>query len=245
MNKKCYDAVIKEMQVLLDGQKFTADGEIFKNEKNAVCVSFDEENKLFVLKMAEVTDGTVGEFAVLTTWLFDDNQTERDAAAVGNDFADTLRSKLGLKAERSKATVSLPITEKGEEISVLTLTQKLLAFFPQYKEAYKAEVASYGKYLYVDFIASKFVPEIRNLIISNNKKQLKKLFDMLDEMYVDGDATTTDMVTSIIAAATFGDEKAKATAEEYIQENRHMKVCVNEMLSQLKHNKKLREALVK
>lgn len=245
MNEKCYDAVINEMKPLLDGQKFVCEGEVFKNEKKAVRVSYDESAKVFVLSLADVTEDSVGDFAVASTWLFDENQTEKDAAAVGVDFADTLRQALGLKAVRGTANVALPTAEKGESINILTLTQKLLAMFPEFKEDYKREVALYGKFLYVDFFTEKFVPQIKALIASGNKKQLKKLFDMLDEMYVNGDSATTDMVISLIAASVYGDEKNTATAAEYMAENTHMKICVNELLSQIKKNKKLKAALIK
>ncbi len=246
MDKKCYDAVIKEMQVLLDGQKFSLDGEIYKNENTAVAVEYDEEKKLFLLKKAELSGNSVPEFATISSWLFDESQTAKDAAAVGVDFADTLRASLGLKKEKTgNINVSLPVAEKGDEINILALTQKLLAFFPQYKDAYKAEVAAYGKYLYLDFMVSKFVPEIKALLLAKNKKQLKKLFDMLDEMYVDGDSVCGDMVVAMIAAAVFGEDEALATAKEYLAEDAHLKISVEEMLNRLKHSKKLREALIK
>ena len=71
MKKACYDVIIKEMQPLLDGQKFVAVEDYFKNEKTAVKVSYDEDRQLFILSAAQVTDNEVGEFSAIGQWLFE------------------------------------------------------------------------------------------------------------------------------------------------------------------------------
>ena len=248
MNEKCYFAVIAEMKPFFDSQGFVKSGDVFKNEQYEVKIWYDEEIKCFKLGLAQIEGDVTGELAVLENWLFDETQTEKDAVAVGVEFTDTLRSKLGIKktaARGGAADISLPLTEKGESVNILTLTQKLLAIFPEKKETYKESVAKYGKYLYVDFIAGEFVPEIKELLASekSNKKQIKKLFDMLSETYVDGDKTTADMIVALISAAIFGDENLTAAATPYFSENQHLKTCVNELTTELKINRKLRAAL--
>ena len=153
MDKKYFDALISEMQVLLDGQKFVLEGDTYKNEQKAVKIEYNEEIKQFQLLIADVADGEAGEFAVASSWLFDEGQNERDAAAVGVDFADTLREKLGVKKAKTVASVELPVADKSESASIAALTQKLLAVFPQFKDTYKASVQKYNKFLYLGWIA--------------------------------------------------------------------------------------------
>lgn len=249
MDNKCFEAVLAEMKPLLDGQKFVADGEIYKNDSKAVQVCFDEASKMFVLKAADVTDGEIGEFAVLSSWLFEDDQTVKDAAAVGTDFADTLRSNMGLKktTRDTSANIALPTAEKGDAVTVTTLTQKLLAIFPEYKDDYKASVAKYGKFLYQDFFMTKFVPSIKTLLSNKaaNKKPIKKLFDMLSELYVEGDGDTVDQIVAIISAAIYGSDEYIAIFKEYTEGNEHLQKSVAELLVFIKNNKKLRAALIK
>lgn len=247
MDKKYYDAVIAEMKVLLDGQKFVASGDLFKNEDKAVKVYYKEDAKLFVLALADVIEGEVSDFVDVASWLFEDGQNERDAAAVGVDFADTLREKLGIKVSnvRTAANVALPTAEKGESVNISALTQKLLANFPQFKEIYKLEVAKYGKFLYLDFFTRYFVPEIKNLLALStaNKKQVKKLFDMLEEVYVDGDSEATDAVVVLIATSVYGDMAATETVNKIFEENKHLRISLTEFLATLGKNKKLQNAL--
>ncbi len=249
MNIECYNAIIAEMQVLLDGQKFVKDGENFKNDSKAVKVFYDDERKTFNLAIADINEGEAGEFTTVNSWLFEEDQGPKDATSVGIDFADTLRSEMGIKKNSRSAAdnIALPTAEKGDSVSLTTLTQKLLAVYPQYKDVYKAEVAKYGKFLYIDFYTRYFIPEIKNLLANPeaNRKQLKKVFDMLDEIYVQGDSAATDTVVMVVSAAVYGNDKAIEAAIAQMGENTHMIVSVKEMLAQIKSNKKLSAALIK
>lgn len=249
MNKNCYNAVIEEMKPLLDGQKFALDGDVYRNDIKAVQVCYDETSKMFILKVADITDGITGEFFVLSSWLFEEDQTERDAAAVGVDFADTLRANLGLKKTVSKSAgqIALPTTEKGDAVTVSTLIQKLLAVFPEFKEDYKESVAKYGKFLSVDFFTTKFAPAIKEMLsdTKGNKKAIKKLFDMLEDIYIEGDGEAVDMVVALICSAIYGNEDYIKIFKEQKADNTHMISSVEAMLSLVKTNKKLRAALIK
>ena len=245
MDKKYFDAVINEMQPLLDGQKFVLDGDVFKNEQKAVKIEYNENAKQFVLLIADVNDGEILEYSACSSWLFDENQNERDAAAVGVDFADTLRGQLGVKKERTAANVDLPVADKNDTATISALTQKLLATFPQFKEAYKANVQKYNKFLYLQFFAENFVPAIKQLMETGTKKQNKKLFDMLSEMYNTGNGETTDAVVAIICAAIYNDEKKAQVLAEHTAENKHLTAAVREFSKILQKNKKLQAALIK
>ncbi len=249
MNKNCYDAVIEEMKPLLDGQKFVLEDGVYKNETKAVKVCFDEEAKQFALWVSDVENGNDGQYTLLTSWLFEDDQTERDAAAVGVDFADTLRANLGLKktATKTAGQIALPTTEKGDAVTVSTLIQKLLAVFPEFKEDYKESVAKYGKFLSVDFFTTKFAPAIKEMLsdTKGNKKAIKKLFDMLEDIYIEGDGEAVDMVVALISAAIYGNEEYIKIFKEQKAENAHMISSVEALLSLIKNNKKLRAALIK
>ncbi len=245
MDKKYFDVVLSEMQVLLDGQKFSESDGIYKNDQKALKIEYNEESKQFVLFIAEVTDGEVGDFAVASSWLFDETQTERDAAAVGVDFADTLREKLGVKKTKAAASVDLPVADKSDTASISALTQKLLAIFPQFKETYKASVQKYNKFLYLDFYIENFVPAIKQQLESGTKKQNKKLFDMLSEIYNTGNGETTDAVVAIICAATYGDDAKLSLVNEHIAENQHLKMAIRQFTAVLAKNKKLQLALIK
>ncbi|MBO7218162.1 MAG: hypothetical protein J6V50_05620, partial [Clostridia bacterium] len=150
MDNRYYGSVIAEMQNFFEENGFKESGDTFANEKFSVKIEYDEARQVYNLSLAEINDGKVGEYAVASSYLFDDSQFERDAASVGIDFVDTLKGKLGIKpTRRQSAQVELPTATKGEAVTVTVLTSKLLAVYPALKDTYKAEVEAKGKYLYL------------------------------------------------------------------------------------------------
>ncbi len=243
MDNRYYGTVIGEMTGFFEEQGFKANEDAFVNEKYSVKVEYDEIRQVYNLKMAEVSENGAGEYALITSYLFEDGQTERDAESVGIDFVDTLKKQLGIKATRKNYTVELPSANKGDSITVTTLTSKLLAIYPTLKDTYKAEVDAKGKYLYLDFMCTYFVPEIRRTLESGNKKTVKKLVDMLIEMFVGGDNPTSTMVVVLLAAAIGKNEERFNAATAHMDECIHLVTAVNNMIPLLGKDKKLTTAV--
>lgn len=245
LDNRYYGSVIAEMKPFFEENGFKENDGVFANEKLAAKIDYDEEHQVYNLSLAEVTDGNVGEYVLATSYLFDDSQLERDAASVGIDFVDTLKKKLGVKAKRKAVAseIDLPTATKGEAVTVSTLTSKLLAIYPSQKDNYKAEVEAKGKYLYLDFMATYFVPEIRATLESGNKKNVKKLIDMMLEMFVQGDNATSTAVVAMLSAAIGKDEKRFIAATEHMDECTNLVTSINNMIPLLGKNKKFTAAI--
>lgn len=244
MDNRYYGSVIAEMNAFFEENGFKETQDTFQNENLSVKIEYDEAKQVYNLKTAEIADGKVGEYAIASTYLFDDSQFERDAASVGMDFVDTLKGKLGIKAKRkASANVELPTATKGEAVTVTVLTSKLLAIYPAYKDTYKAQVEAKGKYLYLDFMTTYFVPEIRGTLESGNKKAIKKLVDMLIEMFVRGDNATSTAVVAILAAAIGKNEQRFIAAVEHMDECSALVTSINNMVPMLGKNKKFTKAM--
>ncbi len=244
MDNRYYGTVVNEMASFFEEQGFKAQEDAFVNEKYSVKIEYDEARQVYNLKMAEITENGAGEYALITSYLFDDGQTERDAESVGIDFVDTLKKKLGIKGQkRANFAVDLPTANKGDSITVTTLTSKLLAIYPALKDTYKEEVDKKGKYLYLDFMSTYFVPEVRRTLESGNKKTVKKLVDMLIEMFVGGDNPTSTAVVVLLAAAIGKNEERFTAAVAHMDECTHLITAVNNMIPLLGKDKKFTKAV--
>ena len=245
MDNRYYGSVIAEMNAFFEENGFKETEDTFNNESLSVKIEYDEAKQVYNLKIAEIADGKVGEYSIASSYLFDDSQLERDAVSVGMDFVDTLKGKLGIKAKRkaSASAVELPTATKGAAVTVTVLTSKLLAVYPAYKETYKAEVEAKGKYLYLDFMTTYFIPEIRGTLESGNKKTVKKLVDMLVEMFVSGDNATSTAVVALLAAAIGKDEKRFVAAAEHMEDCTALVTSINNMVPLLGKNKKFTKAM--
>lgn len=245
MDNRYYDSVIKEMKPFFDESGFTLkeDG-IFLAETKAAKVAYNEETQSYELFVADIEEGNMGEFSKITSWLFDDSQTEKDAESVGIDFVDTLRKNMGIKVKRTAAGVSveLPTASKSGSMDIGGFAKKVLDVFPAYKEEYKAHVAKYGNFLYMNFFSDTLVSQIREILQSGNKKALKKLYDLLDNAYNTGNGETSNIVVACISAAVCKDEDLKAKAMEFLGEDKHLKNSVTAFIPVLLKDKKLAEA---
>lgn len=246
MDNRYFDGVIAEMQSFFDEQgiKPVSDG-VFANDKKSLLIEYNDAKQMYVLKGADIENGETGEYAVLSEYLFDDSQTEKDAVSVGIDFVETLRSSLGVKVKRTATPVELPTAQKGDALNVSGFTKRVLDVYTMYKDSYKAHVATRGTYLYMEFFAETLIPQIRTVLSTNEKKQVKKLYELLNDGYLHGDKETVNIVVACLAAAVYNDEALKTAAVAMLENNAHFKTSFENFVLAFAKNKKLLAALVK
>ena len=248
MDNRYDNRVMQEMLPFLEEHHFErqADGS-YRNDTRVIKVAYDDARQMYTLSAAPVEEGEVGEMKEINAWLFDDSQTEKDAESVGIDFVGELRKNMGIKISRgaSGAEVELPTLSKTGNITVAGFTKKLLDFFPSLKDEYKEHVtASGGNFLPLYFYGEAVVPKCRNLLLSGNNKQIKKLFDLFEDLYVKGDKETVNMILILLCAAA-KDAKAKEVIEASLAENKHFLMAFQNLLPAFLKNKKLTSVLLK
>ena len=243
MEQKIFDAVYAEIRPLLEENNFSENDGVFTGDTRSFKIDYNEEKHLFELLSAEFADGTLGEFTVVSSYLFDEQSTVADAAAVGIDFNDTLLSLLGVSKRKTRsAEVALPQKTGGETLTVDDLANKLLAIFPAYKDAYKESVAENGELLYVDFFMNTVTNDVRELLEKDNVKKLKKIYDSLNELYVKGDRTVGNLIVVIVLGGSVkGDKDLTEKMLSSLADFPHLKTAVRNISLRTKRDKKLRE----
>ncbi len=248
MDNRYLDKVIAEMQPFFNENGFKAFDGIYKNEKKAVAVEYNDERQMYILKTADIDEEGGFELGEASAWLFDDSQNAKDAEAVGIDFTSTLKSELGIKHTRSTAAASsidLPTASKDGTYTITAFTKKVLDVFPVLKDEYKAHVAVYGNFLYLNFFGEKLVPQIKAVLLENNKKSVKKLFDVLQTGYLQGDRDTVNTIVAVVAAACVNDETIKSNAITALGDNKNFVDSLSQFIPVISSNKKLSAALLK
>ncbi len=245
MENRFYDVITAEMQSFLDEFGFKAENGIFISATKALKIEYNEEKSLYNLFMADCAEGNVGEYALVSSYLFDNTHGQKDAVSVGIDFVDSAKKALGVKnARKSVGETELPTAGNGSgAVTVSVLTAKLLATYPELKETYKKETAEKGKFLYLDFYTTYFVPEIRKTLDSGAKKNIKKLIDLFGELFVTGDKATSTLIVAILAAAIGKDANRFKTVTDKTEDYPHLISAVNNEISVLATNKKFQKAM--
>lgn len=248
MDNRYLENVIAEMQPFFDENGFKLTDGVYKNDKKAAAVEYSEERQMYILKTGDINDDGGYELTEVSSWLFDDSQNAKDAEAVGIDFTSTLKQELGIKHRRSAAAVSaidLPTASKDGTYNITAFTKKILDVFPMLKDEYKAHIAVYGNFLYLNFFGEKLVPQIKAVLSENNKKSVKKLFDVLQNGYLHGDRDTVNTIVAVVAAACVNDENVKQNAIAALGDNKHFIDSVTQFIPVMSSNKKLSSALLK
>lgn len=248
MDNRYLENVIAEMQPFFDENGFKSVDGVYKNDKKVAAIEYNEERQMYILKTADIAEDGNFELAEVSAWLFDDSQNAKDAEAVGIDFTSTLKSQMGIKHTRSAAAanaVDLPTASKDGAYNITAFTKKMLDVFPTLKDEYKAHVAVYGNFLYLNFFGEKLVPQIKSVLSENNKKSVKKLFDVLQNGYLQGDRDTVNTIVAVVAAACASDETLKTNAITALGDNKHFIDSLTQFIPVVKSNKKLSAALLK
>ncbi len=248
MDNRYLENVIAEMQPFFDENGIKAVDGIYKNDKKAIAVEYSDERQMYVLKTGDIDEDGEFDLNEVSAWLFDDSQNAKDAEAVGIDFTNTLKTELGIKHTRSNSllnAIDLPTASKDGAFTITSFTKKMLDVFPALKDDYKEHVAIYGNFLYLNFFGEKLVPQIKEVLIENNKKSVKKLFDVFETVYLHGDRDTVNTVVAVIAAACANDDTVKANAIAALGENKHFIDSLTQFIPVIASNKKLSAALLK
>lgn len=246
MNAKVLETVVGQLGVIIETNNFKPndDGTVYKNEKIAFRISHNEEKKLLLLDVAEVTEnGETGDFKNASSWLFEDEESVRDAESAGLDFLDTLKGKMGIRSARTTrgGEVALPRKDTGSAVNIEALSAKCLAVFPQFKEMYKEHVSLYGSLLYVEFFKSTVAVKMGEVLDENNKKTVKKVISMLDDMYVKGDRNVQNVVAGIIlGGACRENEKRYETALSYMDETPYLKNAFKNIMAKVNKDKRFK-----
>lgn len=247
MNNHYFENLYVEMEPLLTEQGFTSTEEgVYKNDKKAVKIEYDENNKMYRLLMADITGEETEEYVEVSAWLFDETQNEKDAASVGMDFSETIRQKLGVKIKKeTKAEIDLPTFSKDGAYNITAFAKKALDVFPALKECYRAHVAKYGNFLYIDFFGTYLVPELKKVYNENNKKSVKKVTEMAQNAYINGDRDVVNILVAVLSAAVIDDETAKANLTAALGDNTHFIQAITNFIPNIQKSKKLKSSLLK
>lgn len=243
MENRYYDLIVAGLSEFFEQNGFKSVEDRFENDTKSIKISYNEAKSVYELSAADIADGNTGEYAVISAYLFDDNATAKDAEAVAIDFVDTLRRNLGIKVARKVTGEAALPTADSSKVTVQTLTAKLLATYPELKEVYKSETAEKGKFLYLDFSAKYFIPAIRKTLDEKAKKNVKKLMDMLSEVFTSGDRASTNLVVMMLTAAIGTSAERFETAAARLEDCPHLVTAVNNEIAILVKDKKLKKAL--
>ncbi len=206
-----------ELPVNVEDGKYYID---YVSERGNIRILYSEEKLCF---QTGDGDGESMTFTSVSASLFDENADEKDVKYIANEFNDCIESRFKLREENKPSkSIKLPppvskaAAKNGNSFyDPNTLANRYTVFFPELRDEYKRNIEMYGDFLADDFF-TKYGSYAVNVIKQNDKQQMKKFFNMINEIYLDG----TNEVQSLIAVTIFSqlnnDDELLARCVDYM-----------------------------
>ncbi len=184
-----------------EGESVTA---FYQGEKGAL--KFEYENGIMALYAGEDAENATKR---ISASLLSEDADVKDVKYVTSEMAETLAAKFGVKnptvykksQQKTPQTVSKNAVKNGSFYDANTLASKLCLVFPELRPMYKENLDRYGEFFGEEFFAKYGTQKVMDAIKENNPQTMKKLFQVLNEIYEDG----TTAVQSLIAVTIMGE----------------------------------------
>lgn len=170
-----------------------------------------------------------GDYTRLSLNLLEAAEAEaRDVRSIAEEYNETLLAKFA-KGQKPKANKKLPnavskaAVRNGAFYDLPSFGNRFTAVYPEYRAAFKENIDTYGEFLAEDFFKKYGTPAVLQIIRENNPQKMKKLFNLLNEIYDNG----VNDVQSLIAVSVLGemhnDETLLSNCVDYMSDE----LCVN------------------
>ena len=169
-----------------------------------------------------------GDFTRLSLSLFEPETADaRDVKYIAQEFSETLCAKFaGGKKPQSKKlpnAVSKSAVRNGAFYDLPSFGNRFTAIYPELRAAFKANVDTYGEFLAEDFFQKHGTSLVLSIIRENNPQKMKKLFNLLNEMYENGINDVQSLIVVTILGEMQNDEALIANCVDYMSDE----LCVN------------------
>lgn len=195
---------------------------VFEGEKGAIKLEYD--GKIVAMYQGDVADTATKK---ISASLLDENPDPRDMKYVISEFTETLESKFSLKKPSQKKTavqktasqtVSKNAVKQGSSYDATTLASRLCHVFPELRPMYQENLAKYGEFLGEEFFTKYGTSKIIGAIKENNPQTMKKMFQVLNEIYEDGTNDTQSLIAVTILGELNNDQILLARCVDYMSE---------------------------
>lgn len=222
----------------------------FTGEKGVIAVNLNEEK--VTLFTGEDTEAPTETPKKVSVCLFASDISEKDLKYIVGDFCETLtklysnKTAAVTKKQQQKAaqTVSKAAVKNGSFYDPTTLASKLCIVFPELRPYYKENIDTYGEFLAEEFFTKYGTQKVIDAIKQNNPQTMKRLFQVLNEIYEDGTNDTQSLIAVTIMGELGNDQILLANCVDYMSETMAPPVIeVNKYLASMSGKKAKKKLL--
>ncbi len=195
---------------------------VFEGEKGAIKIEYD--GRIITMYQGDDADTATKK---ISSSLLDEEPDPRDMKYIVCEFGETLENKFALKTTLKKKTpsqkaaaqtVSKNAVKNGSSYDANTLASRLCHVFPELRPLYQDNISKYGEFLGEDFFTKYGTKAVIDAIKENNPQTMKKMFQILNEIYEDGTNDTQSLIAVTILGELNNDQILLARCVDYMSQ---------------------------
>ncbi len=196
---------------------------LYGGKKGAAKIEYFEGKISLLCSLADVNSAVDNDYKKTSTSLFNpETADDRDIKYLVNDFSDGINDMFGKKDKASKKLpqpVSKSAAKSGSVYyDLVTLGSRFVGVYPELKDAYRENIEKYGDFLADDFFLNYGNAKFRETVRENNPTQMKKLFNVLNDIYNDGINQVQSVIVVTIMGSLYDDEQLLANCVDYMDD---------------------------
>lgn len=211
-----------EFPAVTDSGRITVE---YKGENKALKMEHFN-NKITLLGVAKEGEILSSDFSQLSLSLLDAETADaKDVKYIVNEFSETLVEHFGTHAKKPvKSKLPTPVSKAAAKSGSVsydpnTLANRFTAIYTELRDEYKANCEKYGEFLPEDFFMNHGTPAVLETIKENNPQKMKRLFNLLNEIYEDGTNETQSLIAVTILGAMNNDQEMLAACVDYMSDD--------------------------
>ncbi len=172
---------------------------------------------------------------------------ERDLKYIFDEYIETIEKAFSKKSVQSGKKLPTPVSRSKAKSGTLaydanTLGDRFTKIYPELRDEYRRNIEEYDEFLAEDFFVNHGNALVIETIRENDKLKMRKLFNLLNDIYEDGTNDTQSLVAvTIIGVSIAENPELLDNCTEYFSDT--MREPVTEIIKYLSGSKSARMRL--
>ncbi len=221
---------------------------MFRGEKGRVRIVYEGDKLALHIAKESQSDAPDDDMPRVSLDLLDlESYDERDLKYVFESYIEAIDKAFSGKSAQGNKKLPTPVSRSKAKSGTMsydanTLGDRFTKIYPELREEYKQNVEKYDEFLAEDFFVNYGNELVLETIRENDKIKMRKLFNLLNDIYEDGTNDTQSLVAVTIIGGCLAENKdLLANCQDYFSDT--MKEPVTEVVNYLSSSKGARMRL--
>ncbi len=234
-----------ELPIQENGKKSTI---MFRGDKGRIKIEHEGDKLFLYCAKEDESDAPDDDMPRAALSLLDlETFNEKDIKYICEEYIEILDKKFSTSSGNTNKKMPTPVSRTQAKSGALsydanTFGNRFTTIYPELRDEYKNNVNHYGEFLAEDFFVNHGNETVARTIRENEKIKMRKLFNLLNDIYEDGTNDTQSLVGVTVLGCILSEEPGLLeNAEPYFSDT--MREPVLEIVKYLKKSKSARMRL--